>query len=178
MEIFNIINDAPVVTPEGLYIPELRNIWNRDKSPHKIKAQGELAAIYHLIDPRSSYAKQPEEERQKLVAIDYIGDENWIPDEDITLAMEKYRILIIGPAMRFYLSLKKLLDSISDYANNTTVRGGKDGNLTQALAAIEKGEKIMSSLEKAEKIANREIQATVAKLKGNAKFGFIQGEKL
>lgn len=178
MEIFNIVNDTPVVTPEGLYIPELRNIWLRDKTPLKVRAQAELAAIYHLTDPRSAYAKQDDEDRYKLVALDYIGDETWIPDEQVKEAMDKYKILIVGPAMKFYLSLKKGLDALSEYIGNTTVRGGKDGNVTQVIAAIEKGEKILSALEKAEKVANREIQATVVKLKGNAKFGFIQGELL
>lgn len=178
MEIFNIVNDSPVITPEGLYIPELRKIWTRDKTSNKAKAQAELATIYHLVDPRSAYAKQSDDDRLQLVIKDYIGDEKWQPDEDIKEAMEKYRILIIGPATKFYLSLKKGLDALSEYIGNTTVRGGKDGNLTQVIAAIEKGEKILSALEKAEKVANREVQATVAKLKGNAKFGFIQSEKL
>jgi hypothetical protein len=178
MEIFNIVNDQPVVTPEGLYIPELKNIWIRDNSPSKLKAQSELATIYHLVDPRSAYAKQADIDRYKLVAEDYMGDANWTPDDEIKDAMEKYRILLVGPAMKFYISLKKGLDALSEYIGNTTVRGGKDGNLTQVLAAIEKGEKILSALEKAEKVANREVQATVAKLKGNAKFGLIHNDMM
>lgn len=175
MEIFNIVNDVPCVTPEGLYLPELKKIWKRDKTKSKTKAQSELAIIYHLTDPRSVYAKLADEERLAEVVKDY-ADKDWKVDALVEEAMAKYKVLLEGPATRWYNSLKKGLDSLSLYVGNTTVKGGKDGNMAQILAAIEKGDKIITALEKSEQKANKEIQATVSKLKGNAKFGFLMDE--
>ncbi len=49
MEIFNIVNDVPCVTPEGLYLPELKKIWKRDKT--KSKTDSTAVAVDEFGEP-------------------------------------------------------------------------------------------------------------------------------
>ncbi len=171
MEIFNIVGDNPVVTPEGLYIPELTKLWKRDKTKNKTKAQSELAVIYHLIDPRSVYAKLSEEERIELVLADYLNGGK--VDEAMEEAMGKYKTLITGHVSRYYASLLKIMDAVTFYFGTAKVTGGKDGNIAQINSAMNNAYKTMQSLDQAKKSADKEVETKVSKLKGGAKFGIV-----
>lgn len=178
MEIFNIEEDNPVITPEGLYIPELRHIWERDTSKNKEVARAQLVAIYHLVDPRSSYAAQDADERKSLVLGDYLEDPNYTLDEEMLVAMEKYAVLIKGPLTRYYESLQNALDSITAYMSTATVRGGKDGNFAQVQSNIANSDKIISAMAKAKEASIKETQSTVTRLKGSNNFGFLAKEDI
>lgn len=178
MEIFNIEDDNPIITPEGLYIPELKHIWERDTSKTKEVASAQLVSIYHLVDPRSSYAGLDADTKRELVFTDYLEDPNYELDEAMLEAMEKYAILIKGPFTRYYESLQAALDSITAYMSTATVRGGKDGNFGQVQSNIANSDKLISAMAKAKDASIKETQATVTRLKGSNTFGLLSKEDI
>lgn len=168
-------NDRPSVTPEGLFIPEMRKIWERDENADKQQAQGELAYIYHMADPRSVYRKLPENKREKQIIEDYLG-ESFIPDKDIEAAIEKYKLLYETPSMRFLKSVEKVLDKLAVYLNNVDITDGRGGNLTQVISAVEKGEATIASYGKLVDKVEREINTKMVKRRGDVEPSFLEFE--
>lgn len=168
-------DDVPVINPEGLFIPEMRFIWERDESEDKQQAQGELAYIYHMADPRSVYRKLPEEKREKQIIEDYLG-ESFHSDKDIDAAIEKYKLLYETPSMRFLKSVEKVLDKLAKYLNDVDITDGRGGNLTQIISAVEKGEATIASYGKLVDKVEREINTKMVKRRGDVEPSFLDLE--
>ncbi len=115
--IFDIVNDSPVITPQALFIPEFKKIWDRDKSPEKQKAQAELAYIYHMVSPHSVY-RETGINRTSAVRQDYGFSQDWKPDKAITDAVDKFRILTSTPELRALESAIILSDKLAAYFRN------------------------------------------------------------
>jgi len=179
MEIFDVIDDSPVITPEGLYIPAMRQIWERNKKDEDLRDR-EVVALYHLVDPRSIYSKMEESERISEVLADYLPHWGSLEDadEDFMLAIEKYEKLIHGPASRRYSGAVKAAERITNYLETEEVRGGRDGNFSQVETSIKNSVEAMKALEELKKLADREVQEKASKFKGGKTFGVLQKNKL
>ena len=118
-KIFTIIDNKPRVTAEGLNIPEFKKIWYNDKEgKSKWTAQGELAYIFHMLDPESSYANLAEDAKELTIIQDFIPKLKqgyWKPNEWVEAGMAKYLKLIDTPASRMLNSARKMADKYADY---------------------------------------------------------------
>ena len=65
------------IPPSSLTIPELKKLWDRDKSKKKSKAYQELSYVYHMCDFNSEYASYAYTHKEETVRKDHIKDEEW-----------------------------------------------------------------------------------------------------
>lgn len=163
--IFTIINNIPRITPEGLFIPEMKEIWDADKSKEKDTASQILIYIYHMADPKSVYNKLSEDVKERTIIQDYISDKSWKPDDKVLAAIEKYKLLIETPVFRMYKSVAIAMDKINKKLQEVELEDGKNGNMTQIAAIVEKAVKYAESYAKLKEIAEKE-QETARKIKG------------
>jgi len=85
-----------------------------------------------------------EEEKEEMI-IEELDIDFSLDDEIIIYALEKCKKLYETPTMRAYLGIKKALDSIADYMNNTKISDGRDGNLVQIIRAAKEFDAIRQS---------------------------------
>lgn len=160
--IFTIINNIPRITPEGLFIPEMRDIWDADKSKEKDHASQILIYIYHMAEPRSVYNNLSEEMKEKTIIQDYISDKNWKPDELVQAAINKYKMLTETAVYRMYKSVSIAMDKITVKLREVEL---DDDNMTKISGMVEKSVKYAESYSKLKEIAEKE-QETIRKIKG------------
>lgn len=116
--IFTIRDNVPTITLEGVNIPEFRDIWMADEDDDKTMARKELAYVYHMASPMSSYAKLSADEKENEVRRDYIGMDGWEPSELVKDAIKKYRRLNTTELMRLLDSASGVADKLSEYFDN------------------------------------------------------------
>lgn len=163
---FTIINNIPRITPEGLFIPEMRAIWDEDKSQDKHKATQELIYIYHMSEPKSVYAKLDASMREQTIIDDYIADKKWKPSKEVTDAIEKYKKLIETPITRAFQSISIALDKLNKTLEKMDAADARE--MTQIGATIEKYEKYAQSYMKLKEISEKELETT-RKIKGGVR---------
>lgn len=163
---FTIINNIPRITPEGLFIPEMRAIWDADKSQDKHKATQELIYIYHMSEPKSVYAKLDASLREQTIIDDYIADKKWKPSKEVTDAIEKYKKLIETPITRAFQSISIALDKLNKTLEKMDAADARE--MTQIGATIEKYEKYAQSYMKLKEISEKELETT-RKIKGGVR---------
>lgn len=172
--IFDLQNNEPKITIEGIHIPEFRAIWEADKSKDKIFASQALAYVYHIADHSSVYAKQSPEERRKLVRDAYLKDE--LTDEMkelIATAIAVYKKLQETPSMRLLESAKNACEKLSEYFNTIDFtmlddRGKPVYSARDLSTNLEKIGKIVISLNELETIVAKE-KAKAKQIRRNAK---------
>ncbi len=153
MDIFHLEGDIPVIKPQGVFVPELKAIWDKDKSAGKTKAKKYFIYIYHMVNMKSVYADQPLEDRHNTLVRDYFGKKTWEPTKEVTKAMEKYRDLITTPEMRLLQDAVNMANNLSkhirelnfseknekgDYINDTNKAIGYIKALGPAVESLEK----------------------------------------
>lgn len=154
---FKLQNNIVTIAPEELAVPEMRAIWDRDKSKDKGLAYKELSYIYFLCNFKSPYQSYPENKREQQVIHDFIRDDSWHPDEKITLAIEKYNEMQETPSMRLLRSARKTVDEIS-----RDLQEMDDKSKTYTLANLGK---IIESIDKLEEKVKKEI-TTESRVRG------------
>jgi len=163
--IFTIINNIPRITPEGLFIPEMRAIWEADKSDRKDEASQILIYIYHMADPKSVYNNLAEDKKEQTIINDYISNKSWQAGELEKAAIQKYKELVETPVYRMFKSVAIAMDKINIKLQEVELEDGKHGNMTQIAAIVEKAVKYAESYSKLKEIAEKELE-TVRKIKG------------
>jgi len=170
---FDTIDGKITINASTLNIPEFKGIWKRDKGRAKLDAHAELSYIYYMCDYKSEFRNLPEEEKIKKLTDTFItprlGDK-WKADAKIEEAMKLYRELQETPSLRFLNSVTSTLDKLSEYLGEAEIEDGKDGNITQIMAAIEKGQKIVSGLAKLKESVSKEVSES-SRLRGGGEVG-------
>lgn len=163
---FTIINNIPRITPEGLFIPEMKTIWDADVTQEKHKATQELIYIYHMSEPKSVYAKLDASMREQTIIDDYIADKKWKPSKEVQNAIEKYKRLIETPITRAFQSISIALDKLNKTLEKMDAADARE--MTQIGATIEKYEKYAQSYMKLKEISEKELETT-RKIKGGVR---------
>lgn len=164
--IFDIKNNIPRITPEGLFIPEMRYIWEQDKSVDKHKATQELIYVYHMAEPKSVYAKLDASLREQTIIEDYISDKKWQPSQEVKEAIEKYKMLIETPITRAFQSVSIAIDRLNKSLEKMDAADARE--MTQIGTTIEKYEKYAQSYMKLKEISEKELETT-RKIKGGVR---------
>lgn len=171
--IFTIINNIPRITPEGLFIPEMLEIWNDDKSEDKMVATQELIYVYHMAEPKSVYNKLPEDKKEEAIIDDYIRDKTWKPSEKILNAIDKYKKLTETAAYRSFKTVEIAMDKLNEAVRKIDeIDLERGGNASAVQAFIEKAEKVAVSYAKLKEIVEKELE-TDRKIKGGVKPSLI-----
>jgi hypothetical protein len=168
--IFTVKDNVPQISPEGLFVPEMRNIWDQFKD--KTEATKRLCYIYHMADPKSIYNKLSAEEKEKTIIKDFIGDESWTPSALELAAIEKYEKLTESTALRYLRATQSAMDKLSKYITNIQV---DENNMKDFALTLEKGEKLITSYQKLLDQIEKE-QAQGKRIRGNQRPNIFESE--
>ena len=153
MDIFHLEGDIPTIIPQGIFVPELKAIWDKDKSAGKVKAKKYFIYIYHMVNMKSVYADQPLKDRHDTLVRDYFGKKTWEPTKEVINAMEKYKELITTPEQRMLNDAITMSQNLSkhireldfnaknekgDFINDTNKAIGYLKSLGPAVESLEK----------------------------------------
>lgn len=114
---FEVINGKLEIGSNALLVPQIRDIWERDKSVNKDVAEKELSYIFLLYSLRSSYMNYPESIREEKVIKDVFGKTKWKPDAVVKKAADKFVELHDTHSARLLRGALKASDEISSYLN-------------------------------------------------------------
>lgn len=114
--IFTIKDDIPSITLEGVYIPEFRELWEKEEN-----ASNKLAFVYHYCqsqhNPSNAYYNLSPEKRLEILKSDYIKEKNWDIDKDelVKKAINKYSTLIPTASSAMLKSAEITAHRLSEY---------------------------------------------------------------
>lgn len=150
--LFDIINGKPQVILEDLTIPEFKAVWesNKDKAIVQLK----LLYIYHMTDPKSSYANYPVDKRKKEVYDAYVRD--WDIDITVTKALAKYSEMVKTASVRYLEGVEIQIDKLGQFLRTVTPN---DKNINAILKAITDGSNIFMSHQALKDRIEKEIQS-------------------
>ena len=147
MRLFDIDKGKVVINPTSLWIPELKKLWNRDKTEDKANANSEISYIVFMYDYRSPYRDYSERDREQKVRRDCFPEESdWVPDKEIQKAIKRFRELQETANSRLLKAAKIAADKLAEYFNNVDssaaseiVRNLKElGTVVKSLDTLEK----------------------------------------
>lgn len=168
--IFTLKNNVPSISPEGLFIPEMRAIWESEKD--KSVATKRLCYVYHMAEPKSTYRKLSDDIREAVIIKDFIGDPKWKPSKEDEAAIKKYSLLTETVAMRYLRATELAVDRIASLLRVTEV---SVDNVKDIISAIEKGEKLITSYARLVEQVEKEVSSN-RKIRGGAKPSLFDEE--
>lgn len=173
-KMFDIIGTDIVLDPTVIAIPDLKVIWDRDKSKEKNKAIQELTYVTFLCDFLSPYKDYPIEVRSIKLIEDIFKDEKWEPDEKINKAVDKYNQLQETRHSNLLKSLEHVEDNITKYFNEVDLFeedefGKPKYNISDIVRNAKEMGNIISSISKLEKQVQLDLQE--GKIRGDSEIG-------
>jgi len=114
-KLFDIIGGNVIMNPTILWIPEFKEIWDRDKSKHKAKAVKEISYIVFLYSFKSPYLAYNEKDRKIKILQDYFDDLEWKPDDVVNKAIKRYNELQETATTRLLNASLRLCDKVTEY---------------------------------------------------------------
>ena len=144
-DLFDLKDRKVTFSSQALVIPELKTIWDADKTKDKSKAVTKLSYIYFLCDFKSPYVLSvPPESLKSIVGRDFMGDEGYEPDAKVILAIKKYRELQKTPSMGLLEASTITIHKLSSYLRSVDLterdKSGKPlykpSDVTNALKSI------------------------------------------
>lgn len=163
MGLFHLEGNIVQIEPDSLAIPEMRAVWDRDKTRTKEIAYKELSYIYFVIDFKSPYQNIADEHREAEVIKDFIKDDKWRPDALVNLAIEKYNYLQETASLRLLKSARGAVEKLTTFFKD---KNTDDRNYTSNL---EKLGKIIESIDKLEEKVRKDTKST-EKIRGGGEI--------
>lgn len=160
-EVFDIQDGRVIINPNILLIPELKEVYEA----YGLNA---IAFLYYKtsVSTKNPYRTLPEEERDEVLLRDFPGD--YHPTDD-TIANAILKLESFKPtAVRYYESIKSLVERLSTWANTVVIDDTKEGNMNYILKMIEKVGTVADNFQKAEKAVLESEQKT----RGNQKIAY------
>ena len=168
-----------VFSKHALLIKQFKEIWDRDRSLGHRKALQEFMYVYCMSDYKSEYNGYGIE-KEKTIIEDVITIKNWKPDEVVKDAIEKYNELQLTSSMRHLMSIKKGLESLTEYYK-TLIFDGEDKESilnfdpTKLQKALKNTDEMMDMYLKVEKkVLGEEVDA---RIRGAGKIGVFEDKE-
>lgn len=160
--------------PQMLILKPFKKIIDRDKTKNKVKANNELAYIFHLCDIRSDFSDiTSEEERSKLIIEGLELPDNWIPDNVVNEAIEYYKERSLTPGLQLLGEYKGLLSRASEYVKTIDINSPDD--LKKAITAAKDIPVLINTVEEME-IALLKKSGDDSTAKGTIQKGFFEDD--
>lgn len=114
MELFDIEGGKIVLNPNSLFIPEFKEIWDRDKSKDKYNATNEIAYIVFManMSNKNPYNAYSDKDKAAKVLSDTIRKE---PDEVILKALNRYKEFQNTTNTRLLMGARSAADKLAEY---------------------------------------------------------------
>ena len=145
--LFIFVDGKVSIAPKALFIPEFADIYNRDRSAGKKRAEKEFAYVYFMGDYKSEYNAYGIE-KAKQVGIDIFMNRKYEPDQIVKKAIEKYEELQNTASMKYLIAIRNRVNRIISFLDHAEVEDkSKDGSYKNPFVSIEKVNKILNDLE-------------------------------
>jgi hypothetical protein len=105
------------------------------------------AFIFYMSCPNDDvnpFFEVKEEDKEEII-YNYIEGNFSLEDPIIMDAIEKTKKLYETPSYRGFIAMKKMIDRLSEYLENTPIEHGRDGNIDSIIKAGEKLPKLQES---------------------------------
>lgn len=164
MKLLKYENYQVLPTEEAFLVKPIRDLYNNDKSPSKERFMQELSYIYHMVDPRSSYADiLDEEERAAKIILQEGLSSSYKPSKDLIKAMDVYKELTTTTSMRLLNSMRIAIQKISNFLETVNLfevddKGKAVYSISAITAATDKVPQLAKKLQETEKIVAAEIE--------------------
>jgi len=174
--LFDLKDRKVTFSPQALMIPELKLIWDTDKTEDKVEAIKKLSYIYFLCDYKSPYVLSvPPELVSKVVAKDFMKDEDYEPSPDVLSAVDKYKQLQKTPSMGLLEAATVTIHKLSEYLSHVDLNErDKSGKPVYKPSDVTNSLKSMGGIvESVAKVQEQIEKETIAKgkLRGQRKKG-------
>ena len=143
--LFDLKERKVTFAPQALLIPEFKVLWDTDETEHKETAIQKLSYVYYLCDYKSPYVLSvPPELLRSTVGRDFMKDEDYEPDIEVVVAIEKYKELQRTPSMGLLEAATITIHKLSSYLRSVDLserdKSGKPlykpSDVTSALKSI------------------------------------------
>lgn len=165
---FDIINDnkglSLSVKPETLTINVFKELWDRDKSKNKENAINDFSYIYHSCDFNSPYSSYIENEREKRVIDEVIGDKKYKPDNKVFEGCKIYKELIKTPITRMFITTQKKVNEMVEFVDTLEIN---EDNLKIMQDTVKNFTAFASSYKELEALVKKEREGIREKIKGD-----------
>lgn len=172
---FILKNNKPEIDPKALFVPEFNDVWLRDHTKLKARANKELAYVYFVADFNSEYNIYGVE-KLSIVARDIMENPAYKPDKMVKAAIAAYEKIQETYSMRYLRSVRSTADSLMKYFDDLQYKAGKDKaleyNPTKTFTAMKNFEEIIEKLEKWEKKIKGEEEGM--QIRGGGKVGAFE----
>lgn len=167
MKIFSMDLETFELTlePEVLKIKEFALLFSRDKTKGKLVAQAEMMYIWFFCDFKSDFGQIIDEDDRSAEIIATVEGlpKNWLPDEAVKTALEKYKVLSSTVASVMLSGAREILSNMTKYAKEASKNlGDKDNDIGKIQAFIRDLPKMTETLAKLEESVLREKDSSLA----------------
>jgi len=180
MKAFDIQGDVVTFTPEFLAVPEVKAIWDRDKTKNKTKAIKELSFIVFYSDERlhNPYTSYSIELREEILRADFLDGSTKPLDEKILAGIRKLKQLLETTSMRLLLSAQVAADKLAGWFKKVNFDLVKeDGKPVYSASELSRNLKdvgnIIKSLKELENQVRKE-QEDDNKARGGSEIGMFE----
>ncbi len=167
MELFDIEAEKVVLDPNILYIPEFKELYDRDKTEGKFVATAEIAYVTFLCNfsSKNPYNSYSDKDKEKKVREDTMKKE---PDKAIKKAIEKYKEMQETVTSRLLVAAKIASNVLAEYFEQA-----KAEDATEIIRNIEKLGNAVKSLYTLEVQVQKE-QLEARTIRGGQELGMYE----
>ena len=166
MHIINFDNYEIKLTEEAFLIKPIRDLYNGDKSKDKEKFLQQMAVIYHLVDPRSSYCYIMDDgERLEEIKKQEGLPKDFVISKQLNNAIEEYKKHVVTTSYLLLQDTKIAIEKVRNFLRNIDLNAKDDKGkplytINSVTAAIKQIPQLSKDLVEAEKIVSKEIEET------------------
>ena len=180
MKLLRYENYQVLPTEEAMLVKPIRDLYNADSSPTKEKFMQQMAVLYFLVDPRSSYSDIADEEEKLKKIIEQEGlPKDFEPSKRLKKAMEVYRDITTTTSMKLLNSMRTAITKIGNFLEEVDLtkvdeKGRPVYQLSAITAATDKVPALARKLIEVEKIVAAEIEEAGRVRGGNASLKMFE----
>jgi len=158
---------------EAFLVRPIRRLFHQDRSERKENFWRQIAFMYFMVSPASSYSYIIDMEERAAEVIKQEGlPEDFRPSELLREAMEIYRKLTITPSQELLQSSIIGAKKVGDFLRTVDLteeddKGKPKYQVSSITSALKDVEKIVSSLQTLQKKVEQELEADEGKARGS-----------
>jgi hypothetical protein len=176
MELFDIVNNEIVVSSTVLAVPQIKAIWDRDRSKSKERAMKEIKYVAFMCSYKSPYKDMSEEDRKMILKRDIMKDTDWEPDEKVAEAIEIYKKMQETPLTRFLDVNLRNIDKITNFLEKMSFEGKDEIKSIKMLDSMIKANEKAGSMIKSIISLKKQVQAEMEdkNVRGSSDIGLYE----
>lgn len=164
MHILEYTNYEVTPTEEAFLIKPIRDLYNNDKSKTKEKFMQQMAILYFMVDPRSSYNYILDDDSRFKAILEQEGlPQDYKIDKKLQDAMDAYKKHVITSSYLLLQDMKVAIDKVRQFLREVDLTAVDDKGkplytINSVTSAIKQIPQLSKDVMEAEKIITKEIE--------------------